>query len=942
MKKKPPVLKQFDEISQQARERIYALVMNHAKKNPNSPWSGKYLVELERSIKAFYKDMGMKYQGAFRDTLPDMMKSYYDAAAEEIKTAGVYKAIKGEPDPQRVKYFLESSFDQVAMKTDKMSFEHIKQLRNISADVIREMSITGNTRREVSKMMIDRALKIKGFEFTDNAGKKWSNRSYFNMLARTELMNAARASYDDKMAEEGFDVMKLSTSGKSCDSCAKYEGKLFSLTGATAGIPSKADLEADGVFHPNCTHSYSLVPPSMLPEDLRNAIKQQEQDENKAVAIILQKAKTEKDNIPREKPFVFPDDPTKLTVVKTLGGSTGAQLVKDENGNLFVRKTGGAAGGDAAAHLRNECAADTFYQKCGVNVPEHRLYETANGPVKLSRYIDGGKSLNDFWASASDAERQEMLKKLRSGFDVDVLTGNWDVVGMSGDNILIDKNGVPWRIDNGGALGFRAQGAPKRSEDWQAGFPDDIWSMRTSSNNKRYFENINTLDLCNTISKRNFADALKSLPDADRKIIEKRLAEIKQLADRGNDFKLSGYTDKSIETVLKSSYELCKNGLREYVPQQLTLGADHLPKDYGWFRTKRGGIDDSDSVTAQNENIQKKILAGVKTWATHNKEGGDFQPNMTTISDMVDLKPELEKLAKQGNVNAEYYLQQIEKIENAVKNKSPFDGVTIDNKKDVYVANLNVAMKPGSFTSMMADYINAQEVEIHGAKEKLNFDFIPKWQSAQGSDSYDKSNPDLDACKLKIARLNALGITNLKDAKQRFYIGVNNNYHQKNIKAAFQYYQNNPDELERDTQTFLRYQAGIVVALENCAFPGNDIANHSVLLMRSENANIIGNSQIGSEWQAQKGINESHSIFRQTYIFGTELTITRVPYSRISGMFFAERYPGNNNCCFLSDGENEFNADTSGLKTLYIGTRPTGKAKDFHDQFLKWEQNGYK
>ena len=271
MKKKPPVLKQFDQISQQARDRIYALVMNHAKKHPDSPWSGKYLVDLEKSVKAFYKEMGEEYNEAFRDTLPDIMKSYYDAAVEEIKTAGLYKAIKGEPDPKRVKYFLESSFEQVAMKTDKMSFEHIKQLRTIAADVIREMSITGNTRREVSKAMLDRALNIKGFEFTDKSGAKWSNKSYFEMLARTELMNAARASYDDKMAEEGFDVVKLSVSGNSCDHCAKYEGELFSLTGATAGIPSKADLEADGVFHPNCTHSYSLVPPSLLPEEIVNA-----------------------------------------------------------------------------------------------------------------------------------------------------------------------------------------------------------------------------------------------------------------------------------------------------------------------------------------------------------------------------------------------------------------------------------------------------------------------------------------------------------------------------------------------------------------------------------------------------------------------------------------------------------------------------------------------
>ena len=90
--------------------------------------------------------------------------------------------------------------------------------------------------------------------------RRRSLKSYFNTLARTELMNAARASYDDKVTEEGFDVMKLTTSGHCCDACARFEGELFSLTGATKGLPSKEDLIEAGVFHPNCTHSYSLVP----------------------------------------------------------------------------------------------------------------------------------------------------------------------------------------------------------------------------------------------------------------------------------------------------------------------------------------------------------------------------------------------------------------------------------------------------------------------------------------------------------------------------------------------------------------------------------------------------------------------------------------------------------------------------------------------------------
>lgn len=259
-------LEKFDAVSDSARVRVYELVLKHCKSHPNSPWSGKYLVELEKTLKAFYTSVGKEYDEVFRETLPEIMKEFYDRAKKEIKTAGVYRNIIGDVDTARIKSFLDSSFKQVAMRTDKMSFDHIQALRRLSADVFRETSLTGATRKEVSKQLLERALQIKGFEFTDKTGAKWSNKSYFQMLARTELMNAGRATYDDKMAEEGFDIMKLTTSGDACDACGKFEGKPFSLSGATPGIPTKQDLIDAGVFHPNCTHSYSLIPANIARE----------------------------------------------------------------------------------------------------------------------------------------------------------------------------------------------------------------------------------------------------------------------------------------------------------------------------------------------------------------------------------------------------------------------------------------------------------------------------------------------------------------------------------------------------------------------------------------------------------------------------------------------------------------------------------------------------
>ena len=250
----------FDAVSEKAREEIYKKVLSHYQKHPSSPWSGTPLHDLEKMIKEFYSSLGLKYEKVFRDTLPPVMQIFYDRAGKELIRAGVRKSIIGKPDTGRVQYFLDSAFEQVAMKTRNMSFQHIRQLRTIAADVTRQMSLTGATRREVSKALLSKAMEIPGFQFIDKAGTKWSLKSYFDTLARTELMNAARASYEDKCIDEGFDVMRLTTSGHSCEKCSAFEGRLFSLSGATPGLPTKQDLFDAGVFHPNCTHSYSLVP----------------------------------------------------------------------------------------------------------------------------------------------------------------------------------------------------------------------------------------------------------------------------------------------------------------------------------------------------------------------------------------------------------------------------------------------------------------------------------------------------------------------------------------------------------------------------------------------------------------------------------------------------------------------------------------------------------
>lgn len=156
----------------------------------------------------------------------------------------------------------------------------------------------------------------------------------------------------------------------------------------------------------------------------------------------------------------IPGSLASMTKVKDLGGTTGAELWKTADGRRFVVKRG-----NSAEHLAEEFAADELYRAMGVPVPPARLIQTPEGPVKIAQFIEG-KMLSALMKTAPPAEVEAIMARVREHFAADALLGNWDVAGTGFDNILVDAQGVPWRIDNGGSLRFRAQGARKTAAQW--------------------------------------------------------------------------------------------------------------------------------------------------------------------------------------------------------------------------------------------------------------------------------------------------------------------------------------------------------------------------------------------------------------------------------------------------------------------------------------------
>mgnify|MGYP000216820074 CR=1 FL=1 len=154
----------------------------------------------------------------------------------------------------------------------------------------------------------------------------------------------------------------------------------------------------------------------------------------------------------------FPESPDAVEDIKRLGGSTGARLVRYD-GQKFVLKRGASPD-----HVREEEACNDMYRAAGVTVQDSKLYETPAGPVRLSHYMDKVVPLRVAMDGKTGDEKARVLASVRRGFAADALFGNWDVIGLEYDNVMVAPDGQAVRIDNGGSLRYRAQGELKNDK----------------------------------------------------------------------------------------------------------------------------------------------------------------------------------------------------------------------------------------------------------------------------------------------------------------------------------------------------------------------------------------------------------------------------------------------------------------------------------------------
>lgn len=614
-----------------------------------------------------------------------------------------------------------------------------------------------------------------------------------------------------------------------------------------------------------------------------------------------------------------------LTPKRNLGGSTGAQLQEGPDGTLYVLKRGASPD-----HVREENTADAIYRALGVAVPDGIIYETPSGPAKLTRFASGTKTLGEAW---TDPKRRAAIKdNLSKDFAADILLGNWDVAGANMDNILVLPDNTVLRIDNGGALRFRAMGTPKKAPEWDD-IPTELFTMRRRPNptgqplpadnahHETLFGDITIQDISRQIESMD-RDALAAVPmdPTLRATVLRRYDDLRITARRTLDQAHDGWEPAFAERQADISARMAYAGLRDAIPATLKTPGTDKPAHGDWYvylppgtaptlrsaravaQTIANGLP-SDTfypdIKSALGNINHKAMQGLKGDALNKPKLEAALKHKTALGLLSKAKtstaPE-KQMAKD-------YLKALDYIEKAYKApatdtvaKTPFFTQATDPTKK---ATNPTAVK--TITGQMWEMFRAKHPEP-AATQAL--EVVARWMSSQAGNSW---SPGTRTAKVWMAR---------RTDPSRYFWGGNSNTATTYTDALAEWGQavkalgTNGEEILDDA--FAHWHTMTQELLTWMDTENNDRGRGVVRLIRTESSIVIKSTD---QEATLRGSVESHSIHHKTRVKGSSELATwqAVPHHRVLGTFWTERRPGAASGAFLGDSENEYAADTSDI-----------------------------
>lgn len=237
----------------------------------NATESGKIQkAKVMATIKAQLADLGDNVDAWAKEEIPQYYLDGANIAVQDLKKTGAdLTGPKGLApiNKEAIAALVDETNQAFGLALNSMA----RNASNIVADAqksqlnmtIAEGQLKGDARKTIAND-VKAKLQENGISaLTDSAGRDWSFDAYADMLVRTKAVESRNAGLQNKMLQNGYDLVQVSNHMSSHPACAEWEGQILSVTGQTPGYPTVDEAEADGLMHPNCQHAYNVIDPDI-------------------------------------------------------------------------------------------------------------------------------------------------------------------------------------------------------------------------------------------------------------------------------------------------------------------------------------------------------------------------------------------------------------------------------------------------------------------------------------------------------------------------------------------------------------------------------------------------------------------------------------------------------------------------------------------------------
>lgn len=155
---------------------------------------------------------------------------------------------------QAVQAIMDDSFFRILEATDNMSQDAKRRVEEIVSTATERMLTEGVSRRQATKEAVAKMTEQGITGIIAKNGARIPADKYMNGVVQYNLRKAHVTGAENTIVQNGLDLIYVNYVGITCEYCAKYQGRVYSISGADSRFPK---LEIRPPYHAHCVHSIS-------------------------------------------------------------------------------------------------------------------------------------------------------------------------------------------------------------------------------------------------------------------------------------------------------------------------------------------------------------------------------------------------------------------------------------------------------------------------------------------------------------------------------------------------------------------------------------------------------------------------------------------------------------------------------------------------------------